>query len=355
MTTPGRSLTVLIVDDTPANIAVLKSALESEYEIKVATSAAKAIKIAKTMTVDLILMDVMMPEMNGFEACRNLKADPMTSSIPVIFITARTDLEDESEGFASGGVDYITKPIRAPLVRARVKTHLALHDQNRALEEKVRERTAELYQTRLEILDRLGRAAEFKDNETGMHVKRIAHYCRIIANGLGMPENEAELLFNVAPMHDIGKIGIPDNILLKPGRLDPEERVVMQTHCEIGRKIIGNHDSDLLKASSMVARWHHEKWDGTGYPEKLKGEEIPLFCRILSIADVFDALTSERPYKKVWTVEDAVEEIKTSSGTHFDPDLVESFLENLDKIVEVKNRYADMYHEMTHDQEKQNG
>lgn len=333
--------TVLIVDDTPANIAVLKAALENDYEIKVATSGAKAINIAKTMPVDIILLDVMMPEMNGFDACRHLKSDPMTSRIPVIFITAKTDVEDESEGFACGGVDYITKPISAPLVRARVKTHLALYDQNRALEEKVRERTAELNKTRLAILHRLGRAAEFKDNETGMHVRRIARYCHIIANGMGMPPEEVELLYNVAPMHDIGKIGIPDSVLLKPGRLDPEERKIIETHCEIGCKIIGEDDSALLRNSAVVAGSHHEKWDGTGYPNGLKGEEIPLYSRILAIADVFDALTSERPYKKPWSVEEAAQEIKQSSGTHFDPALVETFLQNIDKIKEVKTRYSD--------------
>ena len=319
--------TVLIVDDTPDNISLLKAALMEEYSIKVATRGLKAIEIARAMPVDLILLDVMMPEMDGFETCRRLKADPLTRKIPVIFITARGEIDDETKGFACGGVDYITKPISASIVRARTKTHLALYDQNRALEIRVQERTAELKESRLEILNRLGRAAEYRDNETGLHVVRMSRFCKIIGLQYGLPEEEAELLLNVAPMHDIGKIGIPDRVLLKPGRLDPEERAIIETHCEIGRQIIGTHSSDLL--------------NGSGYPRGLAGSEIPLFSRILAVADVFDALTSVRPYKKAWTVEDAVAEITLCSGSHFDPSLVQAFLNCLPKIVEVKQQFAD--------------
>jgi putative two-component system response regulator len=333
--------TILIVDDTPDNISLLKAALMEEYSIKVATRGLKAIEIARTMPVDLILLDVMMPEMDGFETCRRLKEDPLTRRIPVIFVTARGEIADESRGFSCGGVDYITKPISASIVRARVKTHLALYDQNRALEERVQERTAELNESRLEILNRLGRAAEYKDNETGMHVVRMSRFCKIIALEYGLPKEEAELLLHVAPMHDIGKIGIPDRVLLKPGRLDADERAIIETHCDIGRKIIGTHTSNLLKASASVAYTHHEKWDGSGYPEGMPGAEIPLFSRILAVADVFDALTSERPYKKAWTVEEAVTEIKKCSGSHFDPALVEVFLRCLPEIVSVKQQFAD--------------
>lgn len=330
--------TVLVVDDTSDNIRLLKAALMDDYSIKVATRGIKAIEIARTMPVDIILLDVMMPEMDGFETCRRLKADPLTTKIPVIFVTARGEIDDESRGFSCGGVDYITKPISASIVRARVKTHLSLYDQNRALESRVSERTAELNASRLEILSKLGRAAEYKDNETGLHVVRMSHYCKIIALEYGLTEDLAELLLNVAPMHDIGKIGIPDRVLLKPGRLDTEERKIMETHCEIGRQIIGSGSTMLLQTAAMVAYTHHEKWDGSGYPEGLSGNDIPLFSRILAIADVFDALTSARPYKKAWTAEDALIEIKRCSGSHFEPALIEVFIRSLPQIIEVKSR-----------------
>lgn len=335
--------TVLIVDDTPDNISLLKATLMDEYNIKVATRGMKALEIARSMPVDIILLDVMMPEMDGFETCRLLKEDPLTRRIPVIFVTARGEVNDESTGFSCGGVDYITKPIRASVVRARIKTHLALYDQNRALEYRVQERTAELNETRLEILHRLGRAAEYKDNETGMHVIRMSSYCKIIGREYGLPDDETELLFNVSPMHDIGKIGIPDRVLLKPGRLDENERKIIETHCNIGREIIGSHRSELLHAAAIVAYTHHEKWDGSGYPEGLRGIEIPIFSRILAIADVFDALTSERPYKCAWTIDEAVAEIRKCSGTHFDPALIEVFIRCIPEIVEVKKQYADVF------------
>ena len=334
--------TVLIVDDNTDNISLLKAALIDQYNIKAAKLGARALEIARSMPIDLILLDVMMPEMDGFETCRRLKKDPLTSKIPVIFITARGEVEDESKGFTCGGVDYITKPISASIVRARVWTHLALYDQNRELERKVNERTAELNESRLEILHRLGLAAEFKDNETGLHIIRISRYCKIIALEYGLPEDEAELLYNVSPMHDIGKICIPDAIMLKPGKLNDEEWQQIRKHCEIGNRIVNSDTSSLLKASAMIAYTHHERWDGSGYPEGIQGTEIPLFSRILAVADVFDALTTVRPYKKAWTTEEAIAEIKKSSGSHFDPALVKIFLKCLPKIIEVKQEFADL-------------
>ncbi|BCS55030.1 HD-GYP domain-containing protein [Geobacter sp. SVR] len=333
--------TVLIVDDAPENIRLLNGALMDDYIVKVATRGMKAIEVARSTRVDIILLDVMMPEMDGFETCRRLKADPLTRRIPVIFVTARDEVEDESVGFSCGGVDYITKPIRYPVVRARIKTHLALYDQKRALESIVRERTAELTETRREILNRLGRAAEYRDNETGMHVSRVCRYSRIIALEYGLPEEEAELLYNAAPMHDVGKIGIPDSILLKTGRLDEEEWRIIRSHCEIGYKIIGSHASDLLKCAAVLALTHHERWDGSGYPAGLKGYDIPVFSRVLAIADVFDALTSVRPYKKAWQVDEAVEEIRRCSGTHFEPEMVQAFLRRIPELVEIKEQFAD--------------
>lgn len=298
-------------------------------------------KIAFSSSPDLILLDIMMPDMDGYEVCRSLKSDPRTKNIPVIFVTAKGEVEDETRGFELGAVDYITKPISPPIVRARVHAQLALYDQNRALEEKVNQRTAELNKSRLEIVRRLGRAAEFKDNETGMHVMRMSYYSQIIAKAIGMDDKEVDLLLNAAPMHDIGKIGIPDNVLLKPGKLDAEEWYLMKKHPEFGANIIGEHESELLEMARTVALTHHEKWNGQGYPNGLSGEDIPLVGRIVAIADVFDALTTERPYKTAWTVEKAVNLIKEEAGQHFDPDLVPVFLDNLPAILEIKEKYAE--------------
>ena len=334
--------TVLVVDDTPGNIDILTGVLAPAYRVKVATSGARALEVAaQDEPPDLILLDIMMPGMDGYEVIRRLKADPLTRRIPVLFITAKESPEDEQKGFDLGCVDYITKPISAPRVRARVRTHLALHDQNRALEAAVRDRTRELQETRLQIIQRLGRAAEYRDNETGMHVIRMSHACQIIALELGLPAQEAETLLTAAPMHDIGKIGIPDRVLLKPGKLDAEEWAIMRRHPEIGHGIIGSHPSALLRMAAEVALTHHEKWDGSGYPRGLRGEEIPQVGRIVAVADVFDALTSVRPYKPAWTVEAAVAELKRGSGSHFQPRVVEAFLARLEDILAVTAAYRD--------------
>lgn len=334
--------TILAVDDAPENLSVLRGILASDYKLKVALNGEKAIQIAFSDPMpDLILLDIMMPDMDGYEVCRRLKADPRTRKIPVVFVTAMGETEDETLGFKLGAVDYITKPVSPPIVHARVKTHLAMHDQKRTLEKMVSQRTVELNSTRLEIIRRLGRAAEFKDNETGMHVIRMSHYARIIAKTIGMGEEEADLLLQASPMHDIGKIGIPDSVLLKPAKLDAEEWAMMQKHPEFGANIIGEHQSELLDMARIVALTHHEKWNGKGYPKGLVGEEIPLVGRIVAIADVFDALTTERPYKKAWRVEDAVNLIKEESGHHFDSALVKAFLDSLPEILKVKDRYAE--------------
>jgi putative two-component system response regulator len=341
MTLPSSPATILIVDDSPQNISLLNAALLDEYTLKAATSGRQAIDICLAMPIDLILLDVMMPQMDGFETCRLLKEHPLTRSIPVIFVTAKGDANDESTGFACGAVDYIAKPIRSAVVRARVKTHLALYDQNRTLEKLVQERTAELNTTRLEVLHRLGSAGEYRDNETGLHVIRVCHYSRIIGKAVGLSESEAELLFNAAALHDVGKIGIPDNILFKPGTLDAPEWEIIRSHCEIGYKIIGPHQNKLLKTAAQVALTHHERWDGTGYPQGLKGAEIPLFGRIVAVVDVFDALTSQRPYKNAWTVAEAVDEITRCREKQFDPQIVDAFLLKLDELVAIQTQLAD--------------
>jgi len=333
---------ILVVDDTPSNITVLMEILRDDYRVLAATNGEQALKIARgDPPPDLILLDVMMPDMNGHEVCQRLKAESSTRKIPVIFVTAMNQVEDETQGFALGAVDYITKPVSPPVVKARVKTHLALYDQNRELERMVGERTAELRHTRLEIIKRLGRAGEFRDNETGMHVVRVAHYCRLLGEAARMNEEDLDLLFNAAPMHDIGKIGIRDNVLLKPGKLSDEEIQIMRRHVPFGAEIIGEHSDGLLSMARIIALTHHEKWDGTGYHQGLQGEAIPLVGRITSIADVFDALTSVRPYKKAWSVQDAVTLIQREAGTSFDPELVTKFVGILPQILAVREKYSD--------------
>jgi len=335
--------TVLVVDDTPENIDVLVGTLKDKYNVKAAINGMLALKIAKENPPDIILLDVMMPEIDGFEVCRQLKADYTTKHIPVIFVTAKIGVEDELKGLELGAVDYITKPISPPIVIARVQTQLALYDQNRELEHKVRLRTQQLHETRLQIIQRLGKAAEYKDNETGLHVIRMSRYAHILAKAAGMNEEDAELLMNAAPMHDIGKIGIVDKILKKPGKLTDDEYKEMKSHCEIGADVIGEDSSDLLELAKVIAITHHEKWDGTGYPNKLSGEEIPLEGRIVAIADVFDALTSVRPYKKEWTVDEAVALLDMEAGKHFDPELVKLFVNVLPQMLTLKTQYSEIF------------
>ena len=327
--------TLLVVDDTPANIDVLAGMLKDDYQIKVAKNGEIALKIAQRLPLDLILLDIMMPGIDGFEVCRRLKSDHTTRHIPIIFVTAKITAEDELKGLELGAVDYITKPFNPPIVQQRVKTQLALFNQSRELAIKVKQKTAELAATQLKVIQKLGRAAEYKDNETGMHVIRMSHYAHILAKAAGMCEADADMLMAASPMHDIGKIGISDAILRKPGKLTADEFEEMKKHAEIGAEIIGDNESDLLKMAKIVAISHHEKWNGTGYPYGLKGEDIPRIGRIVAIADVFDALTCERPYKRAWSVEEAVTLLQKEAGEHFDPQLVPLFLEHMDEVTEV--------------------
>ena len=321
--------TLLLVDDEPANLRVLKHVLGEKYSLVYAKNGVEALRVAQTQLPDLILLDIMMPGMTGFEVCKELKRELITRAIPVIFVTALSDEQDEAEGFAVGGVDYITKPISPAVVQARVNTHLSLVQAD------------ELKRTRLQVVQRLGRASEYKDNETGMHVLRMSHYSKVLALAYGFSEQQAETLLHAAPMHDIGKIGIPDHIMLKPGKLTEEEFEVMKTHPQIGAEILGEADSDLLRIAKSVALTHHEKWDGTGYPNGLKAEDIPIEGRIVAIADVFDALTSKRPYKEAWSVEKTMDLIKRESGVHFEPKLVELLEANLPAILEIKERWKE--------------
>ncbi len=320
---------ILIVDDEPTNLQILRQVLQGDYRLLFARDGEKALQLAAEGRPHLILLDVMMPGLSGLETCRRLKANPATQATPVIFITALTDVSDESAGFDAGAVDYIAKPISPPVVRARIRTHLSLV------------RIDELQQTRLQIIQCLGRAAEYRDNETGLHVIRMSHYSRILALAAGLGAARAEELMNAAPMHDIGKIGIPDAILLKNGPLDDAERALMQQHVRMGGEILGEHDSQLLRMAKTIALAHHEKYDGSGYPGGLVGEAIPIEARIVAIADVFDALTSVRPYKKAWSVEESVALLQREKGKHFDPVLVDLFVGQLPAILEIKERYAE--------------
>lgn len=334
---------ILVVDDSPDNVDVLTGILRSDYQVRVAINGPLAIKLAeKKPQPELILLDIMMPIMDGYQVCKALKSQPQTRHIPVIFVTSKISAQDELRGLECGAVDYISKPITPGVTLQRVKTQLSLYNQQRSLYDKVKEQTEEINRGQLETLSSLGRAAEYKDNETGMHVKRMGYSCYVLAKAFGLSEEESERLRNAAPMHDVGKIGIPDSILLKPGRLTVEEFGVMKQHVDIGVEILGTTSTSMLMQMAIdVAKNHHEKWDGSGYPLGTSGHDIPLVGRISTIADVFDALISERPYKKAWSIEDAVALLKDEKGKHFDPELVDLFLANLPRIIDYKQKFRD--------------
>lgn len=334
--------TILIVDDTPENIDVLGGILRPHYRVKVAISGDKALALAKSaQPPDLILLDIMMPGLSGYEVCAELKAYLPTRPIPVIFCTAMSEVDDERKGFELGCVDYITKPVSPPLVLARVRTHLTLYQTERALERRVAEQTAELSDTRAAIIRSLGKAAEFKDDQTGHHVIRMSYFSRLLGKACGMTDADADLLMQAAPMHDVGKIGIPDHILKKPGKFEPDEWAVMQLHVDYGAEILGDHPSELLRLAKLIALTHHEKWDGTGYPQGLQGEQIPLPGRIVAVADVFDALTSVRPYKPAWPLEKVMALFAEQRGLHFDPRLVDLMQPLVPEFMAIRERWRD--------------
>jgi putative two-component system response regulator len=335
--------TILVVDDAPENIDVLVGILKPSYQLKVARDGEMAIKIANIRPrPDLILLDVMMPGIDGYETCKRLKLDLVTRDIPIIFVTAKISVEDEARGLSLGAVDYIAKPVTPAIVMQRVRTHLALSDQKRELYQQVKLQTKELINTRNNIIQKLGRAAEFKDNETGDHVQRMSKYAYVLAIAYGMDEAAADMLMSAAPMHDVGKIGVPDHILKKAGQLNNDEWQLMKEHASFGGVILDEEDpSPLMEMAKAVAITHHEKWDGSGYPKGLIAEEIPLVGRIIAIADVFDALTSKRPYKPAWTIERAIELIQNESGKHFDPELVVCFTDSLDKVLAIKAQFSE--------------
>jgi putative two-component system response regulator len=341
MIDPNTKSTILVVDDIADNIDVISNILNDQYDIKAANHGVLALKILERFPVDLILLDIMMPDMDGYEVCQRLKDNPALSNIPVIFLTAMDSHEDEQRGFDLGAVDFISKPFSAAILKARVASQLKLANYAKELEKQVQERTQDLAQSRLEIIERLALAADFRDNETGNHVIRVGEYCRSIASHMGMPKAECDLLAITATLHDIGKIAISDNILLKPDRLTTEEFSVMQSHSEAGAKLLEGSQSELLKAAHTIALSHHEKWDGTGYPSQLKGEEIPLYGRIVALCDVYDALSSVRPYKQPWPKEEVEQYINDLSGKQFDPKLVEHFNEVKEEFYRILQEYKD--------------
>ncbi|MDR9425156.1 MAG: response regulator, partial [Marinobacter sp.] len=296
----------------------------------------------------LILLDLNMPQMDGYEVMKQLRSlkDPLLP--PIVILTAQDQQDYLLRALEAGARDFVSKPFDRRELLMRVRNFLdaytarrMVHQQKAQLEALVQERTQELQETRLEVIRRLGHAAEYRDEETGNHIIRMSKMCALLAKKLGWPEQKCELILNASPMHDIGKIGIPDAILLKPGKLDPEEWQIMQTHAEIGAGLLEGNNSELLVMAREIAISHHEKWDGSGYPHGLKEEAIPITGRIAALADVFDALTSERPYKKAWPIEDALQLIEDNSGKHFDPQLVQVFRENIEEFIDIKNSHQD--------------
>lgn len=333
--------TVLIVEDAVEDIDTLKCILRDEYTIEVALNGNDALSVAEKTKPDIILLEIMLPDLDGYEVCVKLKANPLTCNVPVIFVTAKDQDLDEIKGFESGAVDYIRKPVNPLIIKARIMAQLAIKDHNAELENQVNEKTKEIIETRKEIIERLSRAGEFNDGDTYHHLNRVTKYAYSIAKAYGLDEKSAQLLSSSAPMHDIGKIGISDEIIHKPGVLLSKEIDTIREHCEIGAQIIGDNNSELLKAARIVALQHHEKWDGTGYPRGLSGSDIHIFARITSVSDVFDALISERSYKKAWSVEHAVKHIKSKSGIYFDPEVVIAFLKALPEILIIKENFRD--------------
>ena len=318
---------VLLVDDEPNNLQLLRQILRSSYQLILAHNGQSALAAVAAHHPDLILLDVMMPDLDGYEVCRRLKADPLMHDIPVIFVTAMGDVDDEAAGFDVGAVDYIHKPVSPAIVIRRVQTHLSLVH------------VKELEDSQREAIYMLGAAGHYNDNDTGLHVWRMAAYARALAEAIGWPEHLAERLELAAPLHDTGKIGIPDGILKAPRKLTAEEWVTMRQHSLIGYEILQCSHTPIFKMAAEIALYHHEKWDGSGYPKGLAGDNIPQSAQIVAIADVFDALTMKRSYKEAWSVEVSLEEMRANSGTHFNPALLTIFLNILPKILNIKKEW----------------
>ncbi len=316
---------ILIVDDEVINLEMLRHILKSEYQLIYARSGTEAISAVEKHHPNLILLDIQMPDMDGYTVCRTLKANPKFEAIPVIFITSMSDAGNEVAGFEAGCVDYIAKPVVPSIVKARVKTHLSLV------------KATQLEKSHRDAIFMLGEAGHYNDTDTGVHIWRMAEYSKVIATAMGWNVIEVEMLELAATMHDTGKIGIPDMILCKPGKLDELEWQIMRRHCQIGFDILSKSDAPLFQLAAKIALSHHEQWDGNGYPQALAGTDIPESARIVAVADVFDALTMQRAYKEAWPVENAIKLIREGAGKHFDPEIVGCFLDNQAKILEIRS------------------
>lgn len=341
---------ILLVDDEPVNLKLLDRMLKQQgYDrLVLVDDPRQVVAQYQANQPDLILLDINMPHLDGFQVMEQLQAlnDPMLP--PIIILTAQQSKDYLLRALGAGARDFLTKPFDRTELLMRVRNlldaHLAhrlLHSHASLLEQMVQARTEELHRTRLEVVQRLGQAAEYRDEDTGNHILRMSHVCAILAEGLGWNAADCDLILNASPMHDIGKIGIPDAILLKPGKFEPHEWEVMKTHAEIGAKLLSGSDSALMRMAHDIALTHHEKWDGSGYPRGLVGAAIPQSGRIAAVADVYDALTSVRPYKKSWTTEAAVDLITQGRGSQFDPEVVDVFLDRLPQVVAVRDRFKD--------------
>jgi len=343
---------LLVIDDTPSNIHVLLEGLKDLYSITAATRGDRGLELARAQPPDLILLDVVMDGMDGYEVLAALREDVRTAGIPVVFVTAQTDAKDEERGLALGAVDYITKPFRISVVRARIQNHLELKSHRDRLEHMVQEQVRETINSHITTIFAMSKLAESRDDETGTHLERTRQYCRLLARRLqatgGYPdlvdEDFIHRIFQASPLHDIGKVAIPDGILKKPGKLTQEEFEVMKTHTLRGAETLAsvteNHPhNEFIQFGLQIARSHHEKWDGSGYPDRLRGSQIPLAARIMAVADVYDALTSKRCYKDAMSHQEAREIIRSQSGFHFEPLLVETFLAIEEEFAEILSGY----------------
>ncbi len=334
---------ILAVDDATDLLALIAKILETDYEVLTAEDPGTAIELAgKKPRPDLILLDIDMPEVSGFEVCMALKAELITADIPIIFLTGRTDPKDQAEGFEVGAVDYIAKPINAAVLKVRVRTHLALANQRQELERLVQERTVQLEATRTQLIRRLGRAMEMHESAAvGNRVMRLAQYAKLISQGAAAKPQVCEMMLVAAPLHDVGKLGVPAEILRKKEKLSAPDWERIKRHPQMGADIVGEHDDPLLKLARQIALTHHERWDGTGYPQGLKGEAIPWAGRVMAIVDAFEAMTTTQFYREPKSVEAAALEIEAGSGKKYDPALIEAFRKALPVMKKVRETYSD--------------
>ena len=342
--------TVLIIDDSDINLTLIKALVIKLGECNPVLFAhpVKALDWCRENTPDLVIVDYMMPDMDGLQFIGGFRALPGHADIPVLMVTANDQKDVRYQALLGGANDFLTKPIDRVEFSARARNMLSLRmgqkylaDRAAHLEVLVEERTREIRDREKELIFRMSRAAEFRDPETGAHIQRMAHYSQLIARELGLDEATQKLILEAAPMHDVGKIGIPDQILLKPGKLTPEEFAVMKDHARLGYELLKDSGSEILRAGADVAISHHEKYDGSGYPNGLKGNEIPIFGRIVAVADVFDALTSERPYKQAWSLDDAKKFLEEGQGSHFDPQCVAAFMAAWSLVLDISQRFTD--------------